>query len=106
MIAAAAITPTSCPGRPLRGNPFGMKGWKWPALNTGKATAMNRASAAILMRTRIALTVALSRVPAISIAATTQMMKIAGRLSTPPSSGPWINALGNPMPIDCRNPAA
>ena len=39
---------------------------------------MNSASAAILMSTRIALTVALSRVPAISRTATTQMMKIAG----------------------------
>ncbi len=44
-----------------------------------------QANAANLMTTRMALSVALSRVPAISRPATTQMMKIAGRLRTPPS---------------------
>ena len=106
MIAAAAITPTSLPDGPLRGKPYGIKGWKCDASNTGNATAMNSASASILMTTRMALRVALSRVPAISRPATTQMMKIAGRLRTPPSSGPWISASGKAMPIDFRNPAA
>ena len=77
-----------------------MNGSKCAALNTGSATAMNSASAAILMSTRMALSVALSRVPAISRPATTQMMKIAGRLMTPPSSGPWISASGKPEADD------
>ena len=106
MIAAAAITPTSLPGGPVRGKPLGMKGWKCEASNTGNATAMNKASAASLITTRMALTVALSRVPAISRPATTTMMKMAGRLITPPSSGPLISAAGSPIPTDCRNPAA
>ena len=44
--------------------------------------------------------------PAMSNPATTTMMKIAGRLMTPPSAGPWIKASGKPIPIDFRNPAA
>ena len=34
-----------------------MNGWKWSALNTGSATAMNIASASSLMTTRMALSV-------------------------------------------------
>ena len=83
-----------------------MNGWKLAALKTGRATAMNSASAASLITTRMALSVALSRVPAISRPATTTMMKMAGRLTIPPSSGPLVSACGKPMPIDCRKPAA
>jgi len=106
MIAAAAITPTSLPGGPVRGKPLGMNGWKFEASNTGKATAINSASAASLITTKMALSVALSRVPASNKPATTTMMKMAGRLITPPSSGPLINAAGSPAPIDSRKPAA
>ena len=81
-----------------------MNGWKWAGSNTGSVTAMNSASAAILISTRIALSVALSRVPAISRPATTQMMKIAGRLMIPPSSGPWIERVGQAEPDRFQEP--
>ena len=83
-----------------------MNGWKLAALKTGKATARNSASAASLITTNMALSVALSRVPAISSPATTTMMKIAGKLMIPPSSGPLISAGGSGAPIDARKPAA
>ena len=38
--------------------------------------------------------------------ATTAMMKMAGRLTIPPSSGPCVSATGNPVPTLCRKPAA
>src|SRR3546814_5454212 len=49
---------------------------------------MNRVSARTLMTTRIALTVADSRVPITSSQVTRPAMSIAGRFITPPSNGP------------------
>ena len=79
-----------------------MNGWKCEASNTGSATAMNSASASSFTTTRKALSVALSRVPAISRPATTTMMKIAGRLMIPPSSGPCTSACGSPIPMELQ----
>jgi hypothetical protein len=50
--------------------------------------------------------VALSRVPAISMPATTRMITIAGRLRAPPANAPADNAVGRVIPPDCRKPVA
>ena len=101
MIAAAAMTPTSTvlpSGAPTDclEKPIGMKGSKLAGLNTPNAMMMNISSASSLMTTRIALTVALSLVPKISMPATSAMISTAGILAMPPSSGPLAKAIGIP----------
>jgi hypothetical protein len=73
--------------------PIGMNGSKLPALNTPNAITTNISNASIFTTTRIALTVALSFVPKISIPATIAMMMTAGKLAIPPSSGPLDKAV-------------
>ena len=111
MIAAAAITPRSTPAASSDfGKPNGMNGCRLSGLNAGSATAMNTARAISLNTTRIALSVALSRVPAISRPATMNVMTMAGRLMTPPACGPAARAAGRVtfQPkfccTHCRNP--
>jgi len=96
MIAAAAITPCSTPSGPIDlAKPYGMNGCRLALSNAGRATATKIASAISLNTTRMALSVALSLVPAISMPATSQVMMIAGRLIMPPSTcGPAASQAG------------
>ena len=83
-----------------------MNGWRLADLKYGSATATNTISARTFTATRMALSVALSRVPAMSSPATTAMMKTAGRLkpdltismwngcSEASISGAWVIATG------------
>ncbi|MNT42614.1 hypothetical protein D3C72_1790420 [compost metagenome] len=72
-----------------------MNGCRLLVSNAGRATATKMASAISLNTTRIALRVALSLVPAISISATSQVMTMAGRLIMPPSTcGPAASMAG------------
>jgi len=112
MIAAAAMTPRSTPSASIDfGKPYGMNGVRLAESNAGSATTMNTASAISLNTTRIALSVALSRVPAMSMPATRKVMTIAGRLITPPACGPAMSAVGSmtfhPVCVctHCRKPA-
>jgi hypothetical protein len=65
-------------------------------MQVGSAMNTNTASAIILTPTSTAFSVALSRVPNDSTPATTAMMKIAGTLRMPPSSGLSVSASGKP----------
>ena len=68
-------------------------------------TPTNIASAAILSATRIALSVADSRVPTSSSPATTAMIATAGRLTTPPAiPGPLASAAGMAKPLASMKP--
>src|SRR5262249_21253957 len=83
-----------------------MKGEKRSDLNATMVRAMKSSKARIFTTTRNVLTVALSRVPAISMAATATTMTIAGRLTTPPAMGPDRSAAGTWTPTDSKNPTA
>ena len=73
-----------------------MNGWKWSALNTRQGDAMNIASASILIATRMALSVrAFARAGDQQARRSTAMMKMAGKLNTPPSPAPSASACGN-----------
>ena len=107
MIAAAAITPRSTPSAPIDlAKPNGMNGSSCAASKCGSAIATNIASAITLITTSTALTVALSRVPAISRPATTNTISTAGRLIKPPACGPAVNANGRSTPSPLRKPTA
>ncbi len=82
MIEAAGSTPRRAPFASCT-IPSGMKGWKLAGLKCGAATATKIARATIFTATRIPLTVALSRAPTISIAVTSAMIRMAGRLTRP-----------------------
>ena len=103
MIAAAAITPVWTNGAP---KPLGMKGVKCSGLKAGRAMATNTTSAAILIRTSTAFSVALSLVPSRSRLVTTPMMATAGRLTIPPACGPATSAVGKSIPSPLRKPTA
>ena len=84
--------------------PYGMKGWKWAALKTGSATMTNSASASILITTRMELTVgALAQCRRPADRRRPQMMKIAGKLTMPPSSAPG-SARREVQPMDFSKP--
>ena len=74
------------------------------ASNAGTASAMNAVSAASLMMTRMMLSVALSRVPAISMPAIASDTTTAGRLMMPPACGPASSISGRATPADCSQP--
>ena len=75
-------------------NPSGAKGTKLPDWITGRVSTTNIESAAILIATSTALTVALSLVPSTSRPVITAAMDIAGKLISPPSNGPRTNSSG------------
>ena len=116
MMAAAAMTPVwttgwpvicSANGRAGEPKPLGMKGVKLAASKAGRAMATKAIRATILMTTRMAFSVALSRVPSSSRPVTTAMMKTAGRLISPPSTcGPAASMAGSSTPIPARKPTA
>ena len=65
--------------------PSGLNGSKFSARIIGMASTMNTARAVILIDTRTAFTLALSRVPMMSSHMQNRAMAIAGRLITPPA---------------------
>src|SRR3546814_3547032 len=67
--------------------PSGAKGVNCSMFITGSAKATKRESAAILITTNTAFTVALSRVPITSNQVTRPAIPMAGRLITPQSKG-------------------
>ena len=74
--------------------PSGAKGVNLSMLMTGRASTMNRVSAATLIATSTALTVALSFVPMTSNQVTSDAISIAGRFTMPPSNGPRVSRSG------------
>jgi len=64
---------------------------------TGTLSATKSTNAATLMVARIALTVALSRVPMTSRPVISSPIAAAGRLISPPNDGPRVSASGISM---------
>ncbi len=76
MEAAAPPTPSA---------PNGANGWKFAIFTTGSDSAMKSTNAATLMHTKIAFTVALSRVPSTRRPVTSVAIPTAGKLIKPPA---------------------
>src|SRR3546814_3763365 len=74
--------------------PSGAKGVNCSMFITGSANATKRESAAILITTNTAFTVALSRVPMTNSQVTRPAILMAGRLINPPSKGPRTSIWG------------
>ena len=83
--------------------PSGAKGVNCSIRMTGSARTTNTVSAAILIATRTALMVALSRVPTTRSQVTRPAMPIAGRLISPPSIGPSTRVSGMSMWKACSS---
>ena len=81
-----------------------MKGFRLPLSKAGMANRMNAPSATSLMITRMMFSVALSRVPAISMPITASATSTAGRLMMPPACGPTSSACGSSTPADWIQP--
>jgi hypothetical protein len=85
--------------------PSGAKGTKLPDLITGIVNTTNSVSAAILIATNAALTVALSLVPSTSRPVMMAAIDIAGRLMMPPSKGPRTSSRGTVIwKVFCTKP--
>ena len=105
MIEAAGSTPSRTPPASLF-DPFRHERVEIGVLKCGAATATKIASAMIFTPTRMALTVALSRAPTVSIAVTNAMIAMAGTLTTPPAQRPAESAAGRWTPRPFRKPTA
>ena len=103
MIAAAAITPTSAPGAPDRGEAVGHERLEIGGVEERQRDDDEHVSASILTTTSTALRVALSRVPAISSPATTAMIEDRRQIDDPAELGPVGAAANRPC---CSNGAA
>ena len=83
-----------------------MNGWKWSALNTGSATAMNKASAAILISDQDGVERRALAGSGDQQAGDDPDDEDRRQVEDAAELRPWISASGKPRPTDLRNPAA